>query len=113
MYDDGYAKALGVPNKGGNPRLPGVPTFDDIGLPGYVYLPWTGWFVRAGTPKPIVDKLYNIATEILKDKEFAERFVISHGFLPVTLTPDESRTYVRNDAVNQKGLLAIAGVKTN
>lgn len=112
-YDEGYAKALGVPNKGGNPRLPGVPTFEDVGLKGYVYLPWTGWFMPAGTPKPIVAKLRSLVAEILNDKEFADRFVINQGFLPAVLTPDETREYVKNDAVNQKGLLAIAGIKTN
>jgi tripartite-type tricarboxylate transporter receptor subunit TctC len=111
-YAEGFAKALGVPNPGGNPRLPGVPTFDEIGLKGYVYLPWTGWFVPAGTPKPVIDKIRGYAAEIFADKEFSERFVLSQGYLPVVMSPEDFRDYVKNDAVNQKGLLAIAGIKT-
>lgn len=113
MYDDGFAKALAVPNKGGNPRLPGVPTYDEAVAEGYAYLPWTGWFAPAGTPKPILAKLHGMVAKIMSDPKWTERFVVGAGFLPVTSSPDEFRAYLANDAPNHKALLAIAGIKTN
>jgi tripartite-type tricarboxylate transporter receptor subunit TctC len=111
-YDDGTAKALAVPNKGGNPRLPGVPTFDEAIAEGYEYLPWTGWFAPAGTPKEIIDKLHGMIVEIMSDDEWVQRYVVNGGFLPVAMSPEEFRTYLEKDGPNHRALLAIAGVET-
>lgn len=113
MYDEGIAKPLAVPNKGGNPMLPGVPTFDEAVAPGYAYLPWTGWWAPKGTPIEIRNKLQALLKEITDDPDFSERYIFGGGYLPVISTPDEFAAYMADDAQNHRALLAIAGIETN
>ncbi len=61
----GKIKAIAITGKKRSPLLPGVPTFDEAGLPHFYNhkrAPY-GIVAPAGTPKPIVDKL---AAEIAK-----------------------------------------------
>ena len=113
MYADGTAKPLAVPNKGGNPRLPGVPTFDEAVAPGYEYLPWTGWFAPKGTPLDIRNKFHGILKEIMNEPAFHEKFVLNGGYLPVISSPEEFRAYLVEDGPRHKALLDIAGIETN
>ena len=39
------------------PRLPDVPTIDELGVPGYDVSTWIGAFAPAGTPKTTLDKI--------------------------------------------------------
>ena len=113
MIETGEATALGVPNKGGNPRLPGVPTFTEAVAEGYEYLPWTGWFAPKGTPLDIRNKVHAVLSEIINEPAFMETFVLNGGYLPVLSTPDEFRAYLVEDAPRHKALLDMAGIETN
>lgn len=52
--------------------LPEVPTFAEAGLPGYDVGLWTGFFVRRGTPAPVVAALRQAMTRG-RTPEFEER----------------------------------------
>ena len=47
-----------------------MPTFAEAGLPGVESYAWYGMFARAGTPKPIIDKLNAEARKAMKSPEF-------------------------------------------
>jgi tripartite-type tricarboxylate transporter receptor subunit TctC len=55
--------------------LPDVPTLKELGQPHFDNLEWTGLFVPAGTPKPIVDQLHAALGKALASKEVQERFL--------------------------------------
>jgi tripartite-type tricarboxylate transporter receptor subunit TctC len=69
-------------------KLPDVPTFAELGypkLPGATYT----LNVRAGTPKPIADKLYAAAEQALKDPEVQAQFdKLSMQVMPPLSTED-------------------------
>ena len=75
-----------------------MPTYQEEGFPGYVSMAWYGVFARAGTPRPVVDKLNRVFIEIAESKEFSD-WVKSKGlFLSVTKTPEEFAAVVKSDA---------------
>jgi tripartite-type tricarboxylate transporter receptor subunit TctC len=53
--------------------LPDVPTMMESGV-DLEAGSWTGLFAPAGTPKPIIDKLYNALVAVMKSESVKERF---------------------------------------
>ena len=53
----GKARALAVTTAERWPSLPDVPTMIEAGVPGFVITSWTGLFVPAATPAPLVARL--------------------------------------------------------
>ena len=66
FIQSGQLRALGVGGAKRNPVLPDVPTIQEAGVPGYVADNWWGIVAPAGTPQPIVDKLYKDIQDVLK-----------------------------------------------
>ena len=54
----GKLRALGVTSQQRLEAAPEIPTFAEQGMPGVEAKGWQGIMVPAGTPKPIVDRLY-------------------------------------------------------
>ncbi|MFM8510603.1 MAG: Bug family tripartite tricarboxylate transporter substrate binding protein, partial [Betaproteobacteria bacterium] len=52
---------------------PDVPTMVESGLAGFELSSWQAVFAPAGTPKPIVDRLYAEISRILKMPDVAKR----------------------------------------
>ena len=69
--------------------LPNVPTMKEAGLSENFQVPmWTGLFAPAGTPAPIVDKLTNEMSAVLKSDLTKTRFA-SMGYESLPLTRAE------------------------
>jgi tripartite-type tricarboxylate transporter receptor subunit TctC len=73
LIQAGKLKVLAVLSAKGNPELPGVPPLAET-LPGYDAGGWQGFFARAGTPQPIIDKLNAALAADFKRQETADRF---------------------------------------
>ena len=57
LIKGGKTRALAVTGNERSPELPDVPSMAEAGYPSVDVHLWSGFFVPAGTPKPIVDKL--------------------------------------------------------
>jgi tripartite-type tricarboxylate transporter receptor subunit TctC len=73
LIQAGKVKAIAVLSAKGNSELPGVPPLAET-VPGYDASSWQGFFARAGTRAPIIDKLNTALAEDFKRAETAERF---------------------------------------
>src|SRR4029078_1378673 len=62
----GMVRALGTSGKTRSPILPDGPTMTEAGVPVFNATLWVGFMAPAGTPKPIVDKLHDEITKILR-----------------------------------------------
>lgn len=65
----GKMRALAVLSKERFPDLPDVPTMAEAGFPDVNVSLFSGFFVPAGTPKPIVDKLHKELNAVITNSE--------------------------------------------
>jgi tripartite-type tricarboxylate transporter receptor subunit TctC len=76
--------------------FPDTPTMAEAGYPQLTSGSWQGIFVPTGTPKEIVDKLYNVAIETMKSPEVAQRLA-NGGVEVVTSAPGEFAKFVASE----------------
>ena len=67
LIKGGKTRALAVTGKERSEELPDVPSMAEVGYPSVDVHLWSGFFVDAGTPKPIVDKLTAALGKALAD----------------------------------------------
>ena len=92
----GKLRPIAVTGAKRSPELPDVPTFAEQGVALESYA-WYGMFARAGTPKPIIDKLNAEARKAMKSPEF--RNVLKEtGSEDVGDTPENFNKFVQAEA---------------
>lgn len=64
---DGKVRALAVASEQRLPQLPDVPTLAELGYPQLNLSSWTGIAAPAGTPEPVVQKLYQAVRQAATD----------------------------------------------
>lgn len=69
FVNSGHLSPLAVTSLTVSPQLPNVKPLDQLGLPGYEVVSWQATFAPAGTPKPVVDKLYKAMAATLQKPE--------------------------------------------
>jgi tripartite-type tricarboxylate transporter receptor subunit TctC len=91
----GRLRPLAITSAKRSPALPDVPTVDEAGrLRGYVADSWYGLFAPAGTPKPVIDKLYQALTTVMAKAETKSRPLILGGADSV-MAPAQFGAYVK------------------
>ena len=94
-------------------RLPGkwkdAPTVAES-LPGFELSSWVGYWVPAGTPRPIINYLHAKTTEVLKDPEFVKRGEDT-GARTVFMSPTEVDEYVKTEGPRWEKLLKGVGIE--
>jgi len=77
--------------------LPGVPTVAELGHPGFHASTWSGFFLPAGTPAPVVQRLYAAVQAAAADPEVREKLQAA-GLTPVVgQTPEQFRAFVEQE----------------
>jgi tripartite-type tricarboxylate transporter receptor subunit TctC len=66
MIQAGRLTGLGISSKERSSLAPGLPGMREAGLPEYVIDFWYGFFVPAGTPAPIVQKIFEATQSTLQ-----------------------------------------------
>jgi tripartite-type tricarboxylate transporter receptor subunit TctC len=92
----GNLRALAVAHDSRLPAMPDVPTMNEAGLKGFMADAWFMAAVPAGTPQPIVDRLYREIAKILPQEDVKAK-LDSVGVLPAGLSPKASTTFLRNE----------------
>jgi tripartite-type tricarboxylate transporter receptor subunit TctC len=81
----GKLRALGVTSKERSKQVPDVPAVAET-LPGFENLGWFGLMAPKGTPRAVVDKVYQDTAKVLQSAEVRTRFG-ELGMQPVGNTP--------------------------
>ena len=89
----GMVRALGTSGKTRSPILPDVPTMAEAGVPGFNATLWVGFMAPAGTPKPIVDKLHDEITKILRRPDIKQAWEKT-GATPIVMTQPEFKSFM-------------------
>jgi len=83
----GRLRALGVTSKTEFAQLPGIPAIAKT-LPGFENTGWFGIVAPTGTPKEIIQKVYQDTKKALEATQLRARLYVQ-GLAPVGNTPDE------------------------
>jgi tripartite-type tricarboxylate transporter receptor subunit TctC len=70
----GKLKAFAVTSKTRQALLPDTPTFQESGVTGFETVQWWGPAVPAGTPAPIVKRLYDEFVKAMKNPTLVARY---------------------------------------
>jgi hypothetical protein len=89
----GKLRALAVTSKNRVAELPDVPTMIQSGYPNFEVTAWFGLFVPAGTPKPVIDKLYVAVKKALETPEIKQRWKDLGGWA-VGDTPANTKIFI-------------------
>ena len=106
----GKIVGIAVDGDARSPLAPNIPTFKELGYTLEVWSSAYSLLAPAGTPKPIVDKIYKAVVEVGKNPEFQKRFILPRGLTPVFDTPEhfaktiEAETKIGYDVVKASGL---------
>lgn len=112
LVKSGKLRALAVTSAQRDPRLPGVPTIAESGVPGYEAVIWLGLLAPKGTPPSIVSRLNAEIAKIQNRPEVRQEWA-SQGALPMVMPPEEFTRYLNDDIVKWERIVKISGAKAD
>jgi tripartite-type tricarboxylate transporter receptor subunit TctC len=103
LAQEGKAVPIAVSGSTRDPRAPEVPTIAESGFPGFAVWSWMGVVAPAGTPAPIVARLNQEITQVLRDPEVLAKLG-NAGMIGAPSTADEFGQVIRRDAEKMQAL---------
>jgi len=107
----GRLRALAVSMRDGSPAVPGIPGSAEAGLPGYDYTFWFGLYVPAGTPAPIVRRLYAAAVKGLGKQEVKEKIAAQGMDATPSASPESFEADIKAEAPLLERVVRDSGAK--
>jgi tripartite-type tricarboxylate transporter receptor subunit TctC len=92
----GKLRALAVTGAKRTRELPDVPTMAEAGIPGVQVGLWSGFFVPAGTPKPVIEKLAKELREVILNSAARDQLV-AMAVNPSGNSPEEFRKLIADE----------------
>ncbi len=103
-------KVIGIEGRRSS-LLPDTPTFAEAGLPTMHAPAWWGYSVPAGTPAPVIARLYGGITAVVKDPDFRQRRLVNFGLTPVDSTPEEYTALMKETLALWAPIIKSAGIR--
>jgi tripartite-type tricarboxylate transporter receptor subunit TctC len=110
MIQAGRLKALVVTQREGSPHVPGVPGTKEAGLPAYAIEFWYGLFAPAGTPEPIMKKIFESVQIALADPKVKAALAREATDVDLSKSPEQFGNFLTEDAKFWVKLVKSAGV---
>jgi len=110
LVKSGKLRALAVTSAKRDPRLPGVPTIGESGVPGYAGTSWFTLAAPASMPKVLVDTLNHDATKVMTTPE-ATRQLEALGLTLTPNTPEEAAAFFKTETVKWTKVIEAAHVR--
>ncbi len=109
FVQSGKMRALAVMAPKRSSQLPDVPTFEELGFPGYDFSGWHALLAPKGTPADIVAKLNATANKILAKPDIQEKLA-KIGAQADGGTPERLRTRMEQELKNWSQVIKNAGI---
>jgi len=106
----GKLRGLAVTGPGRLAVLPDIPTMAQAGLPGVEASVWNGFFVPAGTPKPIIEILNRELSRTFNAPDVREQ-VAASGSEVVGGRPEQFAGFIRQEIAKWGKVIKDAGIK--
>ncbi len=111
-FRSGKLRALAIADGTRSPLFPDVPTIAEAaGLSGYSIDVWLGLLAPAGTPRPIIDRLNDLANRTVRDPQVAKDRLNSVGLQGVGTTPERYMEVMKADIIKYAKIAKDAGIK--
>ena len=107
---DGKLKALAYGAEQRSPQFPQVPTLAEAGWGNANLVAWFGMAVKAGTPKPIVDRLGDEIVKAMRAPDLAKKFA-DQGLDVAPMGPAQFGPYVDAEIARWGKVIRDAGIK--
>jgi tripartite-type tricarboxylate transporter receptor subunit TctC len=108
----GRLRAIAVSSTSRSPAVPDVPTVAESGFPSFDITNWFGIFVPAGTPLPIVDKLYDGIRRSVSSEDVVARLRREGGDIN-PLPPKEFAKFIEAEVVKYQKIIQESGATAN
>jgi tripartite-type tricarboxylate transporter receptor subunit TctC len=92
----GKLRAIAVTSGKRSRLLSDIPAVSET-LPGYSIEPWFGLVAPAGTPQPIISKIFNDAVQGLSDKDLVAKFAATGTELSPSASPAEFKEMLNSE----------------
>lgn len=109
LHRSGKVRILAVADVRRSPVLPEVPTLAEAGVAGVQSSAWFGVVAPPGTPEAVVRKLNAAFAEVLRAPDIVQRFS-EQGAVPVGGTPEQTRVFLRDEALKWRKIIQDARV---
>ena len=106
----GKLRALAIAPARRISALPDVQSIAELGYPGYDIHAWYGLLLKAGTPAPLVQKLYEEVRKVLASSEIRDLFR-AQGIDPGGMTPTDYGDLIRDDLAQWKRVIEKLNIK--
>ena len=105
----GKLRALAVTGLRRTPVVPGVPTLDESGLPGFEVVGFFGVMAPAATPRHILVRLNSEIAKVLARPDTRERFA-AQALEPGSMSAEQYGDYIKSEAEKWGRLIREAGI---
>ena len=110
LIQEGKIRAFGVTSRERVKAAPNIPTIAEAGLPGYAATGWFSVVMRAGTPRPAIDKVNAVLMAYLTRPEVRDKLQ-SFAIEPLTSTPDELEKFIASEITRWAQVVQDAGIE--
>jgi len=110
MIDAGKVRVYGVTSPTRIKSMPDIPTIAEAGVSGYAASGWFSVVARAGTPRPVIDKLNALLAAYLQRPDVGERLA-TLAINPLTSTPDELERFIPAEIAKWAQVVKDAGIE--
>src|SRR5215471_13254025 len=100
----GQVHPLAVSTKERSPAVPDLPTIHEAGVPGYDKGGWTGMFAQSRVPEPVIERIYQAVTRVMKDPDAVKKLA-DDGLVAVVSPPHEFSKFVQSEIVEWSKLV--------
>jgi tripartite-type tricarboxylate transporter receptor subunit TctC len=111
LHEAGKVRILAVTSADRLKGAPNFPTAIEAGLPNMIATLFTGLLAPAGTPKPMVDQVYQATRKLMHDAAM-QKALIDQGLEPIVeSSPDKMRAFLKEENDRWRPVLKTAGLK--
>jgi tripartite-type tricarboxylate transporter receptor subunit TctC len=110
LVESGRARILLYTGDQRHPQLPKVPTAREAGVEGYEAIIWNAVAVKAGTPKPIRDRIVQLFEKAARSEQI-QLLIKPQGYTTAFSGPDAMRAFLSGEIVRWKKLVADTDLK--
>jgi tripartite-type tricarboxylate transporter receptor subunit TctC len=111
QLEAGSVLGLAVDSDARSPLFPDIPTTLEASGRKYPAKSYFGLMAPAGTPKPIVVRLYAEVAHIVGDPDFRRRNLVERGLEPVASAPEDYARFIRDDRAIAEQIVKEAGLE--